>query len=88
MGAVKRYPYPKEVWSPAGGWWSRPANWKSNTTIITAGVFVIVGIVWKISAEREWRHNKPNKWIPSMMWSKQFKNGEYKDLKFDKKSNN
>ncbi|GBC05985.1 hypothetical protein RclHR1_06540005 [Rhizophagus clarus] len=71
--------------SPAGGWWSRPANWKSNTTIITAGIFAIVGFAWKISAEREWRHNEPNQWIPSMMWSKQFKDGEYKHLKFDPK---
>ncbi|PKC69946.1 hypothetical protein RhiirA1_339708, partial [Rhizophagus irregularis] len=51
----------------AGGWWSRPANWKSNTTIITTGIVVLVGFVWKISAEREWRHNEPNQWIPSMM---------------------
>ncbi|CAG8798425.1 13974_t:CDS:2 [Gigaspora margarita] len=28
---------------------------------------VIIGVVWKISAENEWRHNKPNRWIPSMM---------------------
>ncbi|CAG8470082.1 3121_t:CDS:2, partial [Acaulospora colombiana] len=52
-----------------GGWWSRPANWKTNTAIVGAGMFVIVGILWKISAERE--------------WSKQFTDGEYKDLKFD-----
>ncbi|CAG8441580.1 2746_t:CDS:2 [Diversispora eburnea] len=68
MGAVKRFPYPKEVWSPAGGWWTRPANWKSNTVIVAAGMSVIIAVVWKISAERE--------------WSKQFTDGEYKELKF------
>ncbi|RHZ81346.1 hypothetical protein Glove_121g58 [Diversispora epigaea] len=85
MGAVKRYPYPKEVWSPAGGWWTRPTNWKSNTVIVAAGMSVIIAVVWKISAEREWRHNKPNRWIPSMIWSKQFTDGEYKELKFTEK---
>ncbi|CAG8838944.1 30739_t:CDS:2, partial [Racocetra persica] len=54
-----------------------------NTAITIAGISVIVGVIWKISAEKEWRHNKPNRWIPSMMWSRQFKDGEYKDLKFD-----
>ncbi|KAF0494325.1 hypothetical protein F8M41_021268 [Gigaspora margarita] len=83
MGGAKRYPYPKEVWTPSGGWWTRPSNWKSNTAITLAGMSVIIGVVWKISAENEWRHNKPNRWIPSMMWSKQFRDGEYKDLKFD-----
>ncbi|CAG8493170.1 2870_t:CDS:2 [Ambispora leptoticha] len=83
MGGGPRYPYPKEVWSPAGGWWSRPANWKSNTAIIGTGMLIICAITWKISAEKEVRYRPPRKWIPSMMWSKQFTEGEYKDIKFD-----
>ncbi|CAJ0634173.1 12342_t:CDS:2 [Entrophospora sp. SA101] len=68
-GAVKRYPYPKQVWSPAGGWWTRPSNWKSNTAICAAGIIVMTGVIWKISSDHE--------------WSKQFKDGEYNNLKFE-----
>lgn len=25
------FPYPKWVWSPSGGWWPKPTNWKRNT---------------------------------------------------------
>ncbi|CAK4081603.1 unnamed protein product [Aphanomyces euteiches] len=39
MGAVTKYPYPKNVWSPAGGWWNEPKNWKNRTAIL-AGVMV------------------------------------------------
>ncbi|RCH91720.1 hypothetical protein CU098_007708 [Rhizopus stolonifer] len=43
MGAVRRYPYPKEVWAPAGGWWTRPSNWKSNTAVAAIGMAVTLG---------------------------------------------
>ncbi|PCH36827.1 hypothetical protein WOLCODRAFT_127697, partial [Wolfiporia cocos MD-104 SS10] len=59
QGGGQRYPYPKEVWSPAGGWWSRPSNWKANTAVAFAGILAITYGVWNISAEREWRHNEP-----------------------------
>lgn len=58
---------PKHVWSPAGGWWSRPANWKSNTTICAVGIVGIIAIVWSKSAELETRDRQPTTWIPSMM---------------------
>ncbi|ORX65310.1 hypothetical protein K493DRAFT_317983 [Basidiobolus meristosporus CBS 931.73] len=73
MGAAPRYPYPKQVWSPAGGWWSRPANWKSNTVIAGLGCTVFIAYVWKASADREVRHQHPSRWIPSMMWAKQYR---------------
>ncbi|ETW01061.1 hypothetical protein H310_06689 [Aphanomyces invadans] len=41
MGAVTKYPYPKHTWSPAGGWWNKPANWKNRTGIL-AGVMVLL----------------------------------------------
>eukprot|EP00164_Ancoracysta_twista_P010884 GFYU01016574.1.p1 GENE.GFYU01016574.1~~GFYU01016574.1.p1 ORF type:complete len:119 (-),score=22.06 GFYU01016574.1:260-565(-) len=31
MGGVKRFPYPKHVWTPVGGWWLKQPNWKGNT---------------------------------------------------------
>ncbi len=36
MGGGHRFPYPKYVWSPSGGWWATPANWKRNTLIFIA----------------------------------------------------
>lgn len=33
MGGVTKYPYPKQVWSPAGGWWYNPTQWKRNTFV-------------------------------------------------------
>jgi len=33
MGGGKRFAYPKYVWSPTGGWWCEPRNWKRNTAI-------------------------------------------------------
>ena len=45
-GAKYKYPYPKHVWSPAGGWWCNPRHWRRNTGIammtigtIAAGLF-------------------------------------------------
>ncbi|KIO01561.1 hypothetical protein M404DRAFT_149873, partial [Pisolithus tinctorius Marx 270] len=53
QGGGARYPYPKQVWSPAGGWWSRPASWKTNTAITFAGILAVAYGVWTVSAERE-----------------------------------
>ncbi|KAN0094320.1 hypothetical protein V8E55_002607 [Tylopilus felleus] len=53
MGGGARYPYPKHVWSPAGGWWTRPANWASNTAITMIGILAVSYGVWTVSAERE-----------------------------------
>ncbi|KAK9898811.1 hypothetical protein P389DRAFT_39043 [Cystobasidium minutum MCA 4210] len=79
LGGGAQYPYPKEVWSPAGGWWSRPANWKSNTAIAAGALaFTIYGL-WTFSAEREVRTVQPTRWIPSMLWSKQAREIGIKD---------
>ncbi|KIO24099.1 hypothetical protein M407DRAFT_244560 [Tulasnella calospora MUT 4182] len=78
MGGGARYPYPKEVWTPSGGWWTRPTNWVANTAICTAGAALVTYVVWQYSAEKEWRHNAPVKPIPSMRWARQFKTGELK----------
>lgn len=59
--------YPKEVWSPAGGWYAQPANWKANTAIIGAAVVGIVAATWSLSAERERRDKmpEPGRFFPS-----------------------
>ncbi|KAK1766840.1 hypothetical protein QBC33DRAFT_559566 [Phialemonium atrogriseum] len=67
MGGGPRVPYPKHIWSPSGGWYAQPANWKANTAIIGLAMFGITALVWKVSAEREFRHKMPE---PGS-WSKQ-----------------
>ncbi|KAH9021646.1 hypothetical protein EDB84DRAFT_1274891, partial [Lactarius hengduanensis] len=52
-GGGARYPYPKEVWTPAGGWWTRPSNWKANTAILFAGILGVSYGVWTVSADKE-----------------------------------
>ncbi|KAF9012010.1 hypothetical protein BDQ17DRAFT_1272412 [Cyathus striatus] len=69
----KRYPYPKIVWSPSGGWWVQPSNWVSNTAATFAGILAVTGWVWYISAKNEVRTIKPKRPIPSMLWAKEFK---------------
>ncbi|KDQ56755.1 hypothetical protein JAAARDRAFT_300579 [Jaapia argillacea MUCL 33604] len=66
MGGGARYPYPKQVWSPSGGWWTRPSNWKANTAIAFAGIAVVGYATFTLSADKEWRHNEPAKPIPSI----------------------
>ncbi len=43
MGGGRKFEYPKWVWSPAGGWWPNPTNWKRNSVIFS--VFA-VGLMW------------------------------------------
>lgn len=73
MGGGAKIPYPKEVWSPAGGWYSRPANWKANTAVIGAAVLGVVAVTWSISADRERREKmpEPGRFFPSRYWSRQ-----------------
>ncbi|KAL7750277.1 hypothetical protein RI367_004450 [Sorochytrium milnesiophthora] len=80
MGGGGRFPYPKWVYSPAGGWWPQPKNWKSNTAVIGAGMAIVLGFAFKFSADNEERHRQPTGWIPSMMWSKWFRDQEQKKL--------
>jgi hypothetical protein len=35
------------VWSPAGGWWAQPKNWKRNTALyLTAVAGISIWIVY------------------------------------------
>lgn len=53
--------YPKHVWSPAGGWYSQPANWKTNTAVTSLVIFGITALVFKYSADHEYRPRMPEK---------------------------
>ncbi|KAI0073534.1 hypothetical protein K474DRAFT_1700269 [Panus rudis PR-1116 ss-1] len=71
MGGGARYPYPKEVWSPAGGWWSRPSNWKSNTAVAFAGIFVITYAAFVVGRDREVRWVESSRPLPTQFLAKQ-----------------
>ncbi|KAF6757933.1 hypothetical protein DFP72DRAFT_776450, partial [Ephemerocybe angulata] len=74
QGGGARYPYPKYVWSPAGGWWVRPSNWAANTAFASAGIAAIIYATWNYSSDHETFHTQPDRWIPSMLWSKEYRN--------------
>lgn len=59
--------YPKEVWSPAGGWYAQPGNWKANTAVMGLAIVGIVAATWSLSAEREYRDRmpEPGRFFPS-----------------------
>ncbi|EPE33675.1 hypothetical protein GLAREA_06688 [Glarea lozoyensis ATCC 20868] len=73
MGGGPKVPYPKHVWSPAGGWYSQPANWKMNTAIIGVGILGVTAMFFNLSAQRETRTKFPEegRFYPSRYWSKQ-----------------
>ncbi|KAM0321823.1 hypothetical protein ACHAQA_009920 [Verticillium albo-atrum] len=73
MGGGPKVPYPKHVWSPAGGWYTQPANWRANTAVMGLVMFGVMCGVWKISSEKEHRYIMPKEgaFFPSRYWSKQ-----------------
>ncbi|KAI1817452.1 hypothetical protein GGS20DRAFT_532231 [Poronia punctata] len=78
MGGGPRVPYPKHVWSPAGGWYAQPANWKRNTAVFMGVIIGITAFTWKLSGELEYRHKmpEPGSFFPSRYWSRQYKEYE------------
>jgi hypothetical protein len=59
-----------QVWSPAGGWWNNPANWKANTGIAAGVVGVLMIGLFQVSSARERRPIPPVRHIPSQYWCK------------------
>lgn len=49
MGGGRRFEYPKWVWSPAGGWWPNPVNWKRNAAIYVGFSMCVALITYKFS---------------------------------------
>ncbi|KZS88051.1 hypothetical protein SISNIDRAFT_498197 [Sistotremastrum niveocremeum HHB9708] len=79
MAGGARFPYPKQVWSPSGGWWTRPSNWKANTLFVGVGIAAATYATFRLSASHEWRYVEPIKPIPSMAWSKQYTEKKQED---------
>jgi hypothetical protein len=55
MGGGAHFPYPKTVWSPAGGWWANPVHWKRNTGIAAVTIAALCVPIFVYSANREVR---------------------------------
>ncbi|KAG8166581.1 hypothetical protein KVR01_002270 [Diaporthe batatas] len=70
--------YPKHVWSPAGGWYAQPSNWKVNTAVFGAVILGFTALTWRLSADREFRHKmpEPGRFYPSRYWTKQIREHE------------
>lgn len=64
MGGQPRFPYPKEVWSPSGGWWAFPRAWRANTLTAFAITFAISVPIFIASENRMERFGKPKVRIP------------------------
>lgn len=55
MGAGGKFQYPKEVWSPAGGWWAYPAKWRSNTAFAFVALAAMCVPVFILSEQKSVR---------------------------------
>ena len=59
-----------QVWTPTGGWWVQPKNWKTNTAIGAGVIFCSSVLVFRLSASKERRPIPPRVHIPSQRWCK------------------
>jgi hypothetical protein len=64
MGGGPRFPYPKEVWSPGGGWWPYPKAWRTNTVVAFGLLGVLCVPVFMVSESKTVRDRPPRVPIP------------------------
>merc|ERR1711998_551825 len=70
MGGGPRFPVPKWVWTPAGGWWNyNPPNASRNFSLVLAGSAGLLLMVHRLSASNEVFHQMPTRSIPSERWN-------------------
>eukprot|EP00898_Chlorokybus_atmophyticus_P004246 jgi/Chlat1/4822/Chrsp31S04801 len=72
MGGGGRFAYPKEIWSPAGGWWADPKYWRRNTAFATIALIAAAVPIFLTSAKLEMRPLQPAHPVPSQLWCKNF----------------
>ncbi|KAI7840218.1 hypothetical protein COHA_006000 [Chlorella ohadii] len=68
MGGGGDLHVPKEIWSPAGGFYADPKRWKRNTAVIGLIIAGIAAYAFKQSVQMEQRHKQPYESIPSQRW--------------------
>ena len=70
MGAAN-FPHPKWVWSPAGGWWCEPKQWRRNTMIMAGAWGAILYATFRLSASLERRPLPPMNYpLPTQYFAK------------------
>lgn len=60
-----------EIWSPAGGFFADPKNWRRNTVVAAIGIATVAAFIFKKSTSLEERHASPNHRIPSQRFAPQ-----------------
>ncbi len=60
-----------EIWSPAGGFFADPKNWRRNTVVAAVGIATVAAFIFKKSTSIEERHALPNHAIPSQRFAPQ-----------------
>lgn len=63
----RSYKYPRNVWSPVGGYWQENANWKRNTCIAFFFYAVACVHIFNVSRSKEmWYGTTP---VTSWKWN-------------------
>ena len=75
--------YPKHVWSPAGGWYAQPSNWRANTIVMGVAIAGLTALVWGVSAEKEYRTRfpEPHRFYPSRWYARPLPSTEPKKMR-------
>ncbi|KAG7669970.1 hypothetical protein Ndes2526B_g06343 [Nannochloris sp. 'desiccata'] len=60
---------PKEIWSPAGGFYADPRKWKRNTFVVAGAIALAAAYIFSKSTQMEERHATPTRPIPSQKWA-------------------
>ena len=69
MGGGPEVKYPKHVWSPAGGWYNNPVNWKRNTAVGGVVLFGIASMIMVYGSSIERVMHTPTS-VPTQQWRK------------------
>jgi len=59
MGGVTKYPYPRFVWSHAGGWWrDNHDTWRRSLAVAAGSIGVVLALVARKGVQlEEWSPN-------------------------------
>ncbi|MHB1873217.1 MAG: hypothetical protein ACYCT1_20580, partial [Steroidobacteraceae bacterium] len=70
MGGGPRFPYPKWVWAPTGGWWcENPPNARRNFVLLFSLNLLLIGGTCYVSSTNERRlRTHPTIPLPSQRW--------------------
>ncbi|EAL66810.1 hypothetical protein DDB_G0281027 [Dictyostelium discoideum AX4] len=89
MGAQPRYPYPKTVWSPPGGYWCvKPFNYNKNAKVALIGIAATLSIAFLIDMNVERRPLPPHPCASAVPMQYLNKHRDEDDPYFETKRNN